>query len=179
MHFPYAASHSPDIGSPTLRTIVLKRDYDATVKLSYCCYCSMPKDDRFLEAAYIIPVSISDRLGIPIPMYIASCINFCFNSITLCKECHTSFYLALISISKDLKCLKYNAESKSYHHDGFSYVRTPPNGTEEFLAFPSQAPFSNIWTWREKWCQLYQNKNVLNRFVASPTTGNSPNQNGK
>lgn len=85
--------HTPR--SPLLRDATLHRDYDAVQGLSYCVFCGLCRDPSQLQAAHLIPNSVSERYGLEVPDDLLGVIGGYFettlNAVAACTLCHPLF----------------------------------------------------------------------------------------
>jgi len=71
---------------------VLERDFEAGSH--YCVFCSVHFEDDELQAAHVIPHSVSERLGLDVSFELLSLIGHfesSHNAVAACSNCHMAF----------------------------------------------------------------------------------------
>jgi hypothetical protein len=167
--------------SPLLRDATLLRDFDAEQRLSYCVFCGLCRDPSQLQAAHLIPNSVSERYGLEVPGYLQGVIGGYYettlNAVAACTLCHPIFDRGFLwaepvsspvaaesapatagtatlpwqSVQVGELILQVDASQRCEHSSSLRGRRLRLPGAERALL---PFPVAPVWEWRRRWAPL-------------------------
>ena len=155
----------------------MHRDFDVEKQLSYCVFCGVCRAPSQLQAAHLIPNSVSERYGLEVSPSLLGVIGGYFettlNAVAACTLCHQLFDRGLIwaeprtapvalrsaPVTADTATLPWqsvpvgelvlwvDASLLSYSELSAGHGLRLPQAERVLLPFPV-AP---VWEWRRRW----------------------------